>query len=112
MMLPTYMPWFEYPGRTGARWQAQKPVTAVSRAVNKHSGIHPEKLPPIPEALLAFCRTQASIQKLVVEAYGQRSRNLLLQALLVDPIVNSVENAEKMLDHMLELQRDYLPAFT
>jgi len=76
------------------------------------TGIHPEKLPPIPEALLAFCRTQASIQKLVVEAYGQRSRNLLLQALLVDPIVNSVENAEKMLDHMLELQRDYLPAFT
>jgi alpha-galactosidase len=74
-------------------------------------GIHPEKLAPIPEALLAFCRTQASIQQLVAEAYGQRSRNLLLQALLVDPVVNSVQNAEKMLDHMLELQKDYLPAF-
>ena len=75
-------------------------------------GIHPEKLPPIPEALAAFSRTQASIQKLVVEAYRQRSRNLLLQALLVDPIVNSVENAEGMLDYMLELQKDYLPEFT
>lgn len=74
-------------------------------------GIHPEKLAPIPEALLAFCRTQASIQQLVAEAYGQRSRNLLLQALLVDPVVNSIQNAEKMLDHMLELQKDYLPAF-
>jgi hypothetical protein len=70
------------------------------------------ELPPLPEALLAFCRTQASIQKLVVEAYRQRSRNLLLQALLIDPVVNSVENVEKMLDYMLELQKDYLPAFT
>jgi len=76
------------------------------------AGIHPVKLPPIPEALLAFCRTQASVQQLVVEAYGQRSRNLLLQALLVDPVVNSARNAEKMLDHMLELQKDYMPAFT
>jgi hypothetical protein len=29
------MLWFEYPGRTGARWQAQKPVRAVSRAVSE-----------------------------------------------------------------------------
>ncbi len=86
-------------------------VVEVPAAVDG-SGIHPETLGPIPEALLAFCRTQASIQKLVVEAYRQRSRNLLLQALLVDPIVNSVHNAEQMLDHMLELQKDYLPAFT
>ena len=63
-------------------------------------------------ALLAFCRTQASIQKLVVEAYRERSRNLLLQALLLDPVVTSVANAEQMLDHMLELQKDYLPAFS
>jgi alpha-galactosidase len=80
-------------------------------AIVDGGGLHPEKLPPIPEALLAFCRTQASIQKLVVEAYRERSRNLLLQALLLDPIVNSVQNAEKMLDCMLELQRDYLPEF-
>jgi len=81
-------------------------------AIVDGGGIHAEKLPPIPEALLAFCRTQASIQKLVVEAYRERSRNLLLQALLLDPVVSSVRNAEKMLDHMLELQKDYLPPFT
>jgi alpha-galactosidase len=81
-------------------------------AIVDGKGIHPEKLPPIPDALLAFCHTQALIQKLVVAAYGERSRNLLLQALLLDPIVDSAKNAEKMLDYMLELQRDYLPAFT
>jgi alpha-galactosidase len=76
------------------------------------NGIHPQKIGPLPEALAAFCRTQGSIQELVVEAYRKRSRNLLLQALLVDPVVDSVENAEKMLDDMLELQKDYLPRFT
>ena len=66
---------------------------------------------PLPEALAAFARTQISIQKLVVEAYATRSRNLLLQALLLDPLVNSVQKAELMLDEMLSLQKDYLPRF-
>lgn len=75
-------------------------------------GIHVQHVGPLPEGVAAFCRTQASIQELVVEAYRHRSRNLLLQALLVDPVVNSITNAEKMIDDMLELQKDYLPAFT
>ena len=72
-------------------------------------GVHPRSVPPLPEALAAFCRTQASIQKLVVEAYGERSKRKLLQALLLDPVVNSVANAERMLENMLEVQQEYLP---
>jgi alpha-galactosidase len=75
------------------------------------AGIHLEKIAPLPEAIAAYCRTQASIQGLVAQAYKERSRNLLLQALLIDPVVNSVANAEKMLDDMLALQKGYLPAF-
>jgi len=30
---------------------------------------------------------------------------------LLDPVVNSVSAAERMLDDMLSLQRDYLPRF-
>jgi alpha-galactosidase len=75
-------------------------------------GVQPQKIGPLPEALAAFCRTQGSIQELVVEAYRHRSRSLLLQALLVDPVVNSVEKAEKLIDEMLELQKDYLPEFS
>ncbi len=76
------------------------------------SGVHPHKVPPLPEALAAFCRTQASIQKLLVQAYEERSKKLLLQALLLDPVVDSVSSAEHMLDYMLDLQQDYLPDFT
>jgi alpha-galactosidase len=86
-------------------------VVEVPAAVDG-KGVHPEKLPAVPEPLAAFWRTQVTIQRMVVEAYRQRSRKLLLQALMVDPVVDSVHNAEEMLDYMLELQREYLPEFT
>ena len=75
------------------------------------NGIHPQKVGNLPEALAAMCRTQISIQKLIVEAYAKRSKKLLLEALLLDPVVDSAERARKMLDTMLDLQKDYLPEF-
>ncbi|MFC1712046.1 alpha-glucosidase/alpha-galactosidase [Candidatus Poribacteria bacterium] len=85
-------------------------VVEVPATVNS-TGVHPEHVGPLSEALAAFCRTQVSIQLLLIEAYRQRSKKLLLQALLLDPVVDSVRRAEEMLDHMLELQKDYLPEF-
>ena len=70
-------------------------------------GVHPERIGPLPDALAAFCSRQATIQKLLSEAYAKRSRNLLLQCLLLDPVVDSVTRAEQMLD----LQREFLPEF-
>ncbi|MGQ9455455.1 MAG: family 4 glycosyl hydrolase [Armatimonadota bacterium] len=80
-------------------------------AVVDRDGVHPEKIGPLPDALAAFCHRQATIQKLLSEAYAKRSKNLLLQCLLLDPVVDSVSRAEKMLDYMLELQKDFLPEF-
>jgi len=85
-------------------------VVEVPAMVNA-TGVHPEHVGPLPEALAAFCRTQISIQLLLIEAYRKRSKKLLLQALLLDPVVDSVKRAEKMLNYMLELQKDYLPEF-
>lgn len=86
-------------------------VIEVPAIVNA-SGVNPEHVGPIPEALAAFCRTQISIQLLLLDAYRERSKKLLLQALLLDPVVDSILRAEEMLDHMLELQKDYLPEFS
>lgn len=74
-------------------------------------GVHPLQVGPLPEPLAALCRPQITVQRLIVEAYRRRSRDLLLQALLLDPIVDSARRAEEMLDYMLDLQSDYLPAF-
>ena len=76
------------------------------------SGIHPQRVGALPEPFAAYIRTQFSIIELVTEAYRTRSRKLLLQALLLDPLVNSITSAERMLDEMLELQREFLPVFS
>lgn len=80
-------------------------------AIFNSSGAQPISVGPIPEALAAFVNLQVSIQKILVDAYQQKSKKLLLQALSLDPVVDSVKNAEEMLDYMLELQKDYLPVF-
>lgn len=82
------------------------------RAIVDTAGIHPLKVGSLPEPFAAYIRTQFSIIELVTEAYRARSRKLLLQALLLDPLVNSIAMAEKMLDDMLELQKDFLPTFS
>ena len=74
-------------------------------------GLHPIAVGPLPEAPAAYMRTQISIQRLLTEAYRTRSKNLLLQALLLDPQVDSVLEAEALLDEMLELQAAFLPEF-
>ena len=82
-------------------------VPAVVDAV----GIHPDFVGNLPEGLAAQIRLQHSIQKLLVEAYQQKSKKLLLQALLLDPVVDSAVNAQKLLEYMLKIQADYLPEF-
>lgn len=72
-------------------------------------GIHPLHVGAVPETMAAYMRTQFAIHELVTEAYRTNSRRLALQALLLDPCVNSISRAEKLLDTMLALQKDYLP---
>ena len=54
-------------------------------------------------------RVQHSVHKLMVMAYQEKSRSLLLQTLLTDPVTNSASKAEKFMDYMLKLQAPYLP---
>lgn len=75
------------------------------------AGLHPIAVGPIPEVFAAFMRPQYTIHALLTEAYRTRSRKLLLQALLLDPVVNSLTQAEAMLDEMLALQAEFLPTF-
>ena len=81
-------------------------------AIVDAGGIHPVEVGPLPEAIAAMCRSQISIQKLLVAAYRERSRDLLLQALLLDPIVGSVSRARQLIDEMLVIEEDFLPDMT
>lgn len=73
------------------------------------SGIQGVQMEPMPEAIAATIRLHASIHKLIVEAYAEQSKDKLLQAILIEPTVNSYRNAIDMCNEMLELQKDVLP---
>ena len=73
-------------------------------------GLHPRAMEPLPEAVLALLRTQVSINTLLVDAYGEASRDKLLQALLLDPTCHSYRQSVHLIDRMFELQSDILPA--
>jgi alpha-galactosidase len=75
------------------------------------NGVHGVKLGKLPKGIAAMMNTQASVQDLCVEAALNGSRELALQALLADPVVDSLSSAEKMLDEILQLQREHLPLF-
>jgi len=83
-------------------------VVEVPLMVNA-DGIHPVKVGPLPEALAGMCQLQVSIMKLLVEAYQQRSKKPLLQALLIDPVVDSYHRAKEMMETMLKLEAEVLP---
>ena len=74
-------------------------------------GIHPLAVGALPEAIAAMCNLQVSIQKLLVEAYRERSKQQLLQALLLDPVVDSLPRAERMREELLRVDADFLPVF-
>jgi alpha-galactosidase len=77
-------------------------------AVVDGSGVHGVQLGALPKGIAGLMKIQAAIQDLTVEAALTGSREVALQALLIDPVVDSVARAEALLDTMLERQQPYL----
>jgi alpha-galactosidase len=65
----------------------------------------------MPEPVVALLRHEIAIQDLAVEAAVEGSRELAMQALLIDPIVQSARAASAFLDDVLRIHRAHLPRF-
>jgi alpha-galactosidase len=63
----------------------------------------------LPTGITALLTLQGQINALLIEAYVERSRRKLLQALLIDPTVSSYNQAVALIDEMFTLQADVLP---
>ena len=88
-------------------------IVEVTSIVNGY-GITPVQVGPIPEAWAAMLRTHISVQELTVEAALSGDRDVALQAFLLDPNVAqklSPQEAEALLDELLEAHSAYLPQF-
>ena len=72
------------------------------------AGIDNLHVPALPPAITSMLAQQVTIQDRAVEAAIHGDRQAALQALLLDPVVGSYENAVKMLEELLGLHIDYI----
>ncbi len=72
------------------------------------AGIHPISLGPLPDPIAKLLTTQVNVQELAVEAAVRASKEIALQALLIDPVINSATAAVKLLDELWEVNRPYI----
>ncbi len=77
-------------------------------AIIAKDGVHGIKLGKFPKGIAGLLNNQVAAHDLTVEAVLHCSRELALQALLVDPAVDSLRSAEQMLATILDLQKLYL----
>jgi alpha-galactosidase len=71
-------------------------------------GVHPISLGPLTDPIAKLMSMQARVQQLAVEAAVHASKELALQTLLIDPVMNSASAAVKLLDELWEVNRPYI----
>ena len=82
-------------------------VVEVPGIVNKNcvSGV---KLENYPADFASLLMNQVGVMRLTAEAILEKSKAKALKALLADPVVDNAVAAEKMLDNMIEIQKQHL----
>ena len=74
------------------------------------AGVHAVSLGPLPDPIAKLLSIQVSVQQLAVEAAVHASKETALQALLIDPVVNSADAAVRLLDDLWKVNRPYIRA--
>jgi len=80
-------------------------------AIADASGLHGLGLDPLPEPVAELCRREAALAGLVADASATGSRELALQALLLDPMIGDFGRAEAILNDYLAVYAEWLPQF-
>jgi 6-phospho-beta-glucosidase len=86
-------------------WVMELPCTV------QRSGIEPLPAEPLHPAVAGLVAAVKAYELLTVEAAVHGDRDAAFQALLANPLGPEVEQAQALLDEMLEINRPYLPQF-
>jgi alpha-galactosidase len=79
------------------------------------NGIHPVLVGALPEQLAALIRTNLNVQELAAQGHLQGNRELIRQAIKLDPLTSSVcslAEIDRMVDEMFDAQALWLPQFS
>lgn len=88
-----------------ADWVMELPCTV------RRSGITPNPAEPLHPAVAGLVAAVKAYELLTVEAAVHGDRNAAYQALIANPLGPEAEQAQALLDEMLEINRPYLPQF-
>ena len=80
-------------------------------AIVDKEGVHGIKIGNIPKNIAALLRIEATVQDLCIEAVLNRSKDLAIASLAIDPNVGSFEKADRIFNEMYSLQKEFLPRF-
>lgn len=72
------------------------------------NGLHGVRLDNMPKGFAALMRNRVAVLDMTSDAALYKSKEMVLHALLCEPVVNSAYAAEKLLDMMLDYQSPYL----
>ena len=75
------------------------------------SGVHALPIAPLGQAAYGLIAAVKAYELLTVEAAVHGDRRALYQALLAHPLGPSADQAQAVLDDLLETNRPYLPQF-
>jgi alpha-galactosidase len=75
-------------------------------------GIRGLNMPPLPEGIAELCRRELALSSIAVDACVQGDRQLALQALLLDPMINDIDTARAILHDFMTTFAEYLPQFS
>ncbi|AEJ40203.1 glycoside hydrolase family protein [Sulfobacillus acidophilus TPY] len=76
----------------------------------KQGRVLPIETGPLPHYAAPLIITMAEYYRLLLDAAQERSKKALRQALLVHPLFPDADMSDQIIDEMLEINRDYLPA--
>ena len=82
-------------------------VVEVPGIINK-SGVTGIRLENYPKDFGSLLNNQSSTIQLTTDAVINKSKHSAYKALLVDPVVDNANNASKLLDTMIDFQKEFL----
>ncbi|MBT7122620.1 MAG: hypothetical protein HN948_06365, partial [Clostridia bacterium] len=62
---------------------------------------------PLPEPIAAICELHGRINNIVADAAATGSKDIALQALMLDPFIHSVTKAKALLEDILQHNKKY-----
>ncbi len=74
-------------------------------------GVSGVNIGTLPAPIAELMRREAALVEMVVDTAVTGDRDLALQALLLDPMINDIDRAQSILADYLDKQADYLPQF-